>query len=349
MSPSIAPADRAEYYRRIETHGLAPLWEDFSNLLTPVPAIRSAPHLWDYEALRPLILESGSLISAKEAERRVLILENPGLKGDRAITESLYAGWQLITPGESAPAHRHTPAALRLVVEGGGAYTAVDGERAYMTPGDLIITPSWAWHDHGHEGQGPVVWLDVLDLPTVIKLGLVFTEHYPEDHYPQSRAPGDNLARFGMNMAPVGIVPEQSGSALFRYPYDRARSALEQLKVQSDWDPCHGLKLEYINPSTGGPAMRTISTFVQLLPFGLKTQPYQTTEGIIFSVIEGRGRVTIHGAAGKQTLPWKVNDVFVVPCWQRFDLEADEEAVLFSASDKAIQAKLGLWRERRLI
>ena len=96
-------------------------------------------------------MESGSLITAKEAVRRVLILENPAMPGSACITPSLYAGLQLILPGEVAPSHRHTQSALRFIVEGEGAYTAVDGERTIMREGDFVITPTWTWHDHGNE------------------------------------------------------------------------------------------------------------------------------------------------------------------------------------------------------
>ena len=149
----------AEFYNRIDKQELAPLWEVIHRLVAPKPITRAVPHLWQYEQVRPFLLESGAIISAKEAERRVLILENPVLRGEARTADTLYAGLQLILPGEVAPAHRHTPAALRFIVEGEGAYTAVDGERAYMRVGDLILTPSWSWHDHGHEGEGPMVWL----------------------------------------------------------------------------------------------------------------------------------------------------------------------------------------------
>src|SRR6201747_1779790 len=111
------------------------------------------------------MLQAGNLITAKEAERRVLVLENPGLAGQYRITHSLFAGLQLIMPGEVAPAHRHTPSALRFIVEGEGAYTAVAGEKLPMKPGDFVVTPAWSWHDHGNHGTAPVVWLDGLDTP----------------------------------------------------------------------------------------------------------------------------------------------------------------------------------------
>ncbi len=107
----------------------------------------------------------------------MLILENPALRGQSAITQSLYAGLQLILPGEVAPSHRHTQSALRFIVEGSGAYTAVDGERTTMRPGDFIITPSWTWHDHGHDGTGPVIWLDGLDIPMIRFFDAGFAEN----------------------------------------------------------------------------------------------------------------------------------------------------------------------------
>ena len=144
-------AERSEYYSQIQKHSMAPLWENLNHLLTPEPEVKSVPHLWDYSELRSLLLESADVISAAEAERRVLMLENPGLPGNCSITESLYGGLQLIMPGEIAPAHRHSPAALRFIIEGSGAYTSVNGEKTFMEPGDFVITPSWTWHDHGHE------------------------------------------------------------------------------------------------------------------------------------------------------------------------------------------------------
>src|SRR5689334_14339272 len=147
--------ERRAYYDRIDAYNLAPLWEVLHGLVTTEPVSPIRPALWRYDEIRPSLMESGRIISAKEAVRRVLILENPGLRGASQITRSLYAGLQLILPGEVAPAHRHTQSALRFVVEGEGAYTAVDGERTTMREGDFIITPAWTWHDHGNEGAGP--------------------------------------------------------------------------------------------------------------------------------------------------------------------------------------------------
>ena len=150
-------AARGDFYRRMDRDNLTPLWEVLHSLVVPQPLVACQPAYWNYAKIRPHILESGRLITAKEAIRRVLILENPGMRGQSAITRSLYCGLQLILPGEVAPSHRHTQSALRFIVEGSGAYTAVNGERTTMRPGDFIITPAWTWPDHGNDGSEPVV------------------------------------------------------------------------------------------------------------------------------------------------------------------------------------------------
>src|SRR6202166_4985973 len=175
-----ATAARAAYYELIAQRQMAPLWESLHNLVPPQPKPQAKAAIWQYAQVRDLVMQAGAVISAEEAVRRVLVLENPGLPGKSSITPSLYAGLQLILPGEIAPSHRHTQSALRFVVEGAGAYTAVDGERVTMQPGDFIITRSWTWHDHGNSGSEPVIWLDGLDIPIVAFFDSGFMERYPE-------------------------------------------------------------------------------------------------------------------------------------------------------------------------
>ena len=158
---------RRDFYERIGGLSMAPLWESLHQLVPPQPSPKYVPAAWDYDKVRPFLMESGTLITAKEAVRRVLILENPSMPGSACITPTLYAGLQLILPGEVAPSHRHTQSALRFIVEGEGAYTAVDGERTIMREGDFVITPTWTWHDHGNDSPKPMVWLDGLDIPMV--------------------------------------------------------------------------------------------------------------------------------------------------------------------------------------
>lgn len=337
-------AARQDLYRRIDKHNFAPLWEVYHELIPDEPKTPCRPAIWKWADARPYLMEAGKLITAKEALRRVLVLRNPGMRGEACATQSLFAGYQLILPGEIAPSHRHTQSALRFVMEGSGAYTAVDGERTTMRPGDFIITPSWTWHDHGNPGAEPVVWLDGLDLPILRTFAAQFHEPYPEDMQPVSRGEGASFARYGNNLKPLdAVAPYGKTSPIFSYPYERSRETLARLAKEGDPDPCHGWKMEFINPLTGGPAMPTIGSFIQLLPKGMRSRPYRSTDGTVYSVAEGNGRVRI----GSETFAFGPKDTFVVPSWHPTSIEADEECVLFSYSDRPAQLALGLWREQR--
>jgi gentisate 1,2-dioxygenase len=341
VKPKTSP-EREALYARLDQRNTAPLWEVLSRLVLPEPRPAIMPALWKYDDIRPLLMEAGRLITAKEAERRVLVLENPGIRGMSQITNSLYAGIQLIRPGEVAPSHRHAASALRFIVEGdGGGYTAVDGERTFMHSGDFVLTPSWTFHDHGNPGQSDVIWMDVLDVPIVNMLETSFAEHYPVEVQPEARPEGDALARYGANMLPVNYQASSLASPVFNYPYSRSRAALEELYRNGPVDPCHGVKLTYINPVTGGSPMPTIAAFLQLLPKGFAGAAYRSTDSTIYNVVEGHGRSRVGG----ETFSWGPRDVFVVPSWCTVSHDASEDAVLFSASDRAVQKALGLWRE----
>jgi gentisate 1,2-dioxygenase len=341
--PSTSTA-RQDFYQRMDRDNLAPLWEVLHALVPPQPQSPCKAGYWNYRAIRPHILESGRAITAKEAVRRVLILENPGMRGQSCITRSLYCGLQLILPGEIAPSHRHTQSALRFIVEGSGAYTAVNGERTTMHPGDFIITPAWTWHDHGNEGSEPVVWMDGLDIPILALFDAQFAENYPLEVQPVTAREGTSLARYGCNLAPLDpVAPFGKTSPVFSYPFPRSREALATLAKNGDPDPCHGWKMQFINPLTGGPAMPTIGAFIQLLPKGFRSSPYRSTDATVYSVAEGTGTANI----GSETYAFEPRDSFVVPSWQPLRLEVAEECVLFSYSDRSAQLALGIWRELR--
>lgn len=336
---------RQHFYERIGTDGLTPLWEVLGALVPPSPRPTALPACWHYAAIRDHVMEAGRLISAEEAERRVLILENPALRGQSCITNTLYAGLQLILPGEVAPAHRHSQSALRLVLDGEGAYTAVDGERTTMRRGDFIITPAWTWHDHGNLGEQPVVWLDGLDIPVVRFLDAGFAERAPEASQRPTRPEGDALHRYGANMVPVDFEPAPTDpTRVFVYPYARAREALRALAAAGSPDPHLAHKLRYVNPATGGWPMPTIGAFAQLLPAGFETRGYRCTDGTVHVCLEGSAEVQV----GEHTWQVGANDVVVVPSWQTLRLRAGPETVFFSFSDRPVHKALGLWREERL-
>ncbi len=342
-NPTSVSAERAEFYRRIERDHLTPLWEVLGSLVPKQPDSPSLPAHWPYSKVRPFLMDAARLITAREAERRVLVLENPGLRGSSSITRPLYAGLQLILPGEVAPSHRHTQSALRFVLEGTGAYTAVDGERTTMHPGDFIVTPSWTFHDHGNPGEEPVIWLDGLDIPLVAFFDAGFSERYGEESQPVTKAEDDALARYGKNLLPFEYAPRSPTTPLLSYPYGSTREALERLRRQGPVDACHGVKLQYTNPATGGYPMPTIGAFVQLLPRGFRGRGQRSTDGTVFCVVEGHGQSRV----GDSVFEWGPKDVFVVPAWCRVAHEAGEESVLFSFSDRPAQKFFGLFREER--
>ncbi len=342
-SADITPATgMTGYYRRLQGAHLAPLWESLAALAPFEPKPEARPYRWAYEEVRAHLMEAGRLITAEKAERRVVVLANPGLAGKLQATDTLYAGLQLILPDEIAPAHRHSQSALRFVVEGEGAYTAVDGERTTMRPGDFIITPAWTWHDHGG-GGGPVIWMDGLDVPLVGFLKAEFREEHASRAQVATRPEGDALARYGSGLLPVGMTGARATSPVFSYPYERSREALEQLKRAGDIDPWRGLCLKYVNPTDGGWAMPTLGPTLTLLPKGFTTLPYRSVEGAVATLVEGRLRADVGG----ELFELGPKDVLALPGWTPWRLEAIEESVLFAFSDRPVYEKLGLWREER--
>ncbi len=340
--PTDVKATRQAFYDRIGAQSMTPLWEVMKGLVPPEPRPSPRAHLWHYDGVRPYLIEAGALLTAEEAERRVLVLENPGLKGTSRATASLYAGIQVVLPGEVAPAHRHTASALRFIFEGGG-HTSVGGERTTMRAGDFVITPSWAWHDHANETDGPVIWMDILDVPMVNFFETGFSQHHNAAAQPISRPENDALSRFGASLLPIeGEGPFGKTSPIFNYPYDRTRAALVAV-AGAEIDPHWGATLRYANPIDGGWAMPTIASWMSHFPAGTSTQRMRSTDGIVVAVAEGRGVATI----GDQRIPFGPRDVFVVPNWTWRSFEASEDAFLFCSSDRTAQEKLGLWREER--
>jgi gentisate 1,2-dioxygenase len=346
-------AARKTFYDAIGRQHMTPLWEVLHALVPQQPATPCVPAFWAYDKVRPFLMQAGELITAEEAVRRVLILENPSLRGQSCITQSLYAGLQLILPGEIAPSHRHTQSALRFVVEGRGAYTAVDGERTTMAPGDFIITPSWTWHDHGNmqtsEGGEPVVWLDGLDIPMLRFFDAGFAENDTERSQKVTRTEGTSYQRYGANMLPVHYdAPFGQTSPIFSYPYERTREALHKLEQQAPVDMWDGIKLRYVNPATGGSPMPTMGTFMQRLPAGFCGKPWRQTDGAVFSVVEGQGTVLIGSAGQQQAHDFGPRDHFVIPSWHTAQLRSAQGCVLFSFSDRPVHQALGIHREERL-
>jgi gentisate 1,2-dioxygenase len=335
-------AVRQAYYDRIAKHDMVPLWKRMQSVVTNEPVSRAAPVIWHFNDVKSLVLESGGLISAEEAKRRVLILENPALPGESRATNTLFAGIQMIMPGEIAPAHRHAAAAIRFVLDGEGAYTAVEGEKAFMAPGDFVITAGWAPHDHGNTSKEPMMWLDVLDVPTVNFFETSFAEDFDDPMQRTTRQDGDSLSFYGSGVLPDG-TPSMNRTPIINYTYKRTRPIVERMMQAGDIDKRHGARVRYANPVTGGSVLPTMGACLAMLPKGFKGEPYRATDGTIFVCTEGEGTTTVDG----KVLEWAPNDVFVVPPWKRYHHNVSKQAVLFSISDRPAQEALGFWREEK--
>ncbi len=336
--------ERQAFYNRIDGLNLAPLWEVLKDVVPPEPKSQADPAIWRYADVRPYLMECGGLLTAKEAERRVLVFENPALRGKTRATATLFAGIQLILPGETAPAHRHTPSALRFMIEGEHGFTAVGGERTTMREGDLVITPAWAWHDHGNEGTEPVAWLDGLDIPIVRFFESVFMEGYNDERHQLTRPEGDALARFGEGLMPIGAAsPYGQTSPIFNYPYDRTRAALLAAAQGADPDPHIAHTLRYTNPIDGGWAMPTLSTWITYLPSGTETKALRSTDSIVMHVVEGSGSIQL----GDTTFGFAKKDTVAIPGWTWRSIKASEDVIAFFYSDRVIHEKLGFFREEK--
>lgn len=336
---------RAAYYAEADRRGLSPLWEVMCHATPRQPVPVSVPHHWRWRDVRPSVLAAGDLLSAWEAERRVLMLINPACEPTSFRTVGLiYAGIQLVMPGEKAPTHRHVPNAQRFVIEGEGAYTNVDGEQTVMARGDFVLTPGWSWHDHGNESSRPMMWLDGLDLPFINMIDVNFAEDYADGAstvQPIDRADGTCNAIWGRNMLPAWDRGARRASPIINYRWKSSREALHRLRDEAGC-PFDGVILRYNNPVDGGPTLPTIAASLQLLRPGRKTGTHRHTASTIYHVAEGRGISRV----GDREFDWEEGDTFVVPSWAWHWHEAlGGEAVLFAYTDRPIIEPFGFHRE----
>lgn len=329
-----------EYREAMARAGVAPLWPMMRNVLphgAPRPVTKAAH--WTYGALRPLLIQAGDLTPVEKAERRVLVLSDPGRGvGAMQATSTIYLGMQLLKPGETAPAHVHTPSAVRVMVEGRGAVTVVGGEKLPMEEGDLVLTPGGEWHDHAHEGEGPVIWLDALDLPVFVYLEGSYAEEGPL----QARRNRPDAAEVEYRAA--GLVPSRSRHQprrypLQRYPWARTEAALREMARFGDGGPA---ELDYINPETGSDILPALGFTAMMLAAGGTDSPPLRSCSQAFHVVRGRGRTVVNG----QTFDWGPKDTFTAPVFAAIDHQAADESFLIRVHDRPLQDKLGYYEER---
>src|SRR5712691_11152162 len=277
-----------DFYAQLQAQHVTPAW--ISGGVSVEPRSTAVPAVWHWCDLRPQAMRAAELVGTEQAERRVLRLHNPGLPGASA-SNTLVANIQIVMPGEIARAHRHSPSALRLIIEGEGGYTVVNGTRIPMAPGDLVLTPKWTWHDHANDTEAPMIWLDGLDTPLVRMLEAGLYEEYGEESQSVGVGTDPSMAKYGAGgLRPAwGTTPAARYSPLWHYPLSQARATLERLAAEEIGSPFDGVILEYTNPLTGGPTTPTIACYIQMLRRGENTQAHRQVCCTNYHVIEGSG------------------------------------------------------------
>jgi gentisate 1,2-dioxygenase len=342
---SEADAFRQAFHDRMHANHMYGLWE-LASQMTPHPQPKMIPHMWRWSTTESIIEESARAVPVGD-ERRALQLFNPGLGGRWATTNNLIAAVQILLPGEVARAHRHTPTAIRFIIEGTGAYTAVDGERVYMGPGDLILTPSWAWHDHGNETKERVVWMDGLDIPLIASVEAMFFQFYTAEQVAATRPPNASKQLFGhAHISPTWVKEKPKSSPLLLYSWDQTWQALNELR-DHEGSPFDGIALEYRHSQTGGPVMPTMACCAQLLRPGEHTKAHRHTGSAVYHVVNGEGFTIING----QRFTWHKGDIVALPPWalhEHANSSASADAVLFSIQDLPVLSALALYYEEEL-
>ncbi len=331
-----------EFCGALAARDLQPLWKLAKRLMPEVPLPTTQPWLWKWDDVLPLAKRAGELITLERGgDRRVLALANPGLKGLPFTSTTLWGALQYLGPHESAPAHHHTPSAIRFVLTGSGVYTTVNGDACDMEPGDLILTPNWNWHDHNNKSDEPMVWFDGLDLPLVTTLESVFFENHPGQLQPVE---GHNLSEqgfVGVGLREMGITSPAAHSPLLRYRWAETERTLESLHLVRGRTM---ISLEFTNPLTGGPVVSTFACEMYRIYPGEHTATKRKTGSSLYVVFQGTGRTVINGVL----FEWGPGDIFVTPSWASVDHEAFDRADLFAISDRPVLQLLHLYREEEL-
>ena len=331
-----------DFHERMHAAHVYGLWE-LASQMTPRPEPRAIPYMWTAAQLETMVREAGEVVPVGE-ERRALQLFNPGLDGRWATTNTMIAAVQLLLPGEVARAHRHTPTAIRFIMEGAGAYTSVDGERVYMAPGDLILTPSWAWHDHGNETDKPVVWMDGLDIPLVQALNAMFFQFYDQPQVPLSKPTNASVQLHGhVSLSPTWVKERPQSSPLLLYSWEKTWPSLAALRDVVG-DENDGIALEYTHPQTGRSLLPTMACWIQMLRPGERLKAHRHTGSAVYYVVQGAGETIIDGCR----FAWGRGDIITLPPWalhEHANPSARDPAVLFSIQDRPVLEALGLYRE----
>ncbi|GAA4087584.1 cupin domain-containing protein [Actinomadura miaoliensis] len=338
-------SDLEKLYARVDAAGLRPLWTITEQLLTPTPRPKAVPWLWPAATMRPLAEEAIRLVPVERGgERRVLSLANPGLGGRPYAAGTLWGALQALGPYESAPAHRHSPGAIRFVLEGEGVWTTVNGDACDMAPGDLVLTPAWAWHDHTNGGDAPMFWFDGLDLPMIEALDGVFFEPYPEQRQlvddPHNASEGTHRPAYARAGAVTTLDPAPSPLLVYRW----ADTDAELSRLAGTCDDAV-VELEYTNPESGASVLPTLSCgMLRVLPGRRPVRPVRRGGNTVFVVFRGEGHTVMDG----RRFDWRAGDMFVAPSWVAVEHHAAVPSDLFALGDAPVHRALGIYREESL-
>ena len=327
---------------------LIPLWELEGEIMGMRPTPRTQAWLWPWERLYEIAERAGALIPVERGgDRRAVALANPGQGGMPYATSTLWAAVQWLNGREVAPAHRHTSQAIRFIIDGAGSYSTVEGDRVFLERGDLVLTPPWMWHDHGSEGDERAVWMDALDIPLNNFLDASFFEPYPDDSQAVNKVINGSVLKYGIGqMRPAWEEPARGYSPIMTYKWADTEQALENL-AQVEADPYDDVVLEFANPHTGGPVMKSFSCWIQMLRPGVHTLAHRQTGSSVYLAFEGCGATIIDG----QRFNWGPGDMFVIPSWaahEHLNASSDERAVLFSVHDSPLLKAVDKFRVEAL-
>jgi len=304
---------------------------------------RVESHLWQWVEIEPLLRRTAEFMApGRGGERRILRIANPGVP-ERTSTHTISLALQYLLPGEVAPAHRHTPNAIRFMLRGQGAYTTVDGDKCVMQPGDLVLTPSMTWHDHGNEGTEPVIWLDGLDSPVIRYLEALSMEPHPEQRQATGLRTGLSECRYGTaGLRPAWNPTDGRPGHLLHYRWEATHDALLRLATV-EASPLDDVMLEFIAPATGRSLLPTIGCYIQMLRPGVRTRTHRQTSSAVYVVFEGSGSTVIDGVR----YDWQQGDILAVAPWaaHAHSNEGRAPAILFSIQDVPLLKSLGLYRE----
>ena len=343
MQPDDSPELRA-LYRGFEQNHLIPLWTQIGDLMPIHPKPQAVPHVWKWSKLLPLAEASGELVPVgRGGERRAIGLANPGLGGNAYVSPTLWAAIQYLGPRETAPEHRHSQNAFRFVVEGEGVWTVVNGDPVRMSRGDLLLTPGWNFHGHHNDTDQPMAWIDGLDIPFSQRNDVGFFEFGSDrvtDYATPQFSRGERLWCHP-GLRPLSGLKDTVSSPIGAYRWEVTDRALtEQLLLEEEGQPATVAQghaaIRYVNPTTGGDVMPTIRCEFHRLRAGCVTATRRDVGSRVYQVFEGRGAVVIDGV--EHAL--EIGDMFVVPSWIPWSLQAETQFDLFHFSDAPIMERL---------